>query len=77
MSAYNAGDLGSIPKLGRSPGEGNGNFLQYSCLENSMDRGVGQAEVYGIAESDTTRKKQNLFFYTRPFILGIDFGILE
>ena len=42
-----------------------------------MDRGVGQAEVYGIAESDTTRKKQNLFFYTRPFILGIDFGILE
>ena len=37
-SAYNAGDLGSIPGLGRSPGEGNGNPLQYSCLENSMDR---------------------------------------
>ena len=37
-SAYNAGDLGSIPVLGRSPGEGNGNPLHYSCLENPMDR---------------------------------------
>ena len=40
LSAYNAGDLGSIPGLGRSPGEGNGNPLQYSCLENPMDRGA-------------------------------------
>ena len=39
-SACNAGDLGSVPGLGRSPGEGNGNTLQYSCLENSMDRGA-------------------------------------
>ena len=39
-SACNAGDLGSIPGLGRSPGEGNGNPLQYSCLENPMDRGA-------------------------------------
>ena len=39
-SAYNAGDLGSIPELGRSPGGGNGNPLQYSCLENPMDREV-------------------------------------
>ena len=39
-SAYSVGDLGSIPRLGRSPGEGNGNPLQYSCLENSMNRGV-------------------------------------
>ena len=39
-SAYNAGDPGSIPGLERSPGEGNGNPLQYSCLENPMDRGV-------------------------------------
>ena len=39
-SAYNAGDLGSIPGLGRSPGEGNGNPLQYSCLENLMDGGT-------------------------------------
>ena len=42
-----------------------------------MDRGAGQAAVHGIAESDTTRKKQNLFFYMRPFTLGIDSGILE
>ena len=40
-SVYNAGDPGSIPGLGRSPGEGNGNPLQYSCLENHMDRGTG------------------------------------
>ena len=39
-SAYNVGDLGLIPGLGKSPGEGNGNLLQYSCLENSMDRGA-------------------------------------
>ena len=39
-SAYNAGDLGSIPGLGRSSGEGNGNPLQYSCLKNPMDRGA-------------------------------------
>ena len=39
-SAYNAGDLGSIPGLGRSPGEGNGKQFQYSCMENSMDRGA-------------------------------------
>ena len=39
-SAYNVGDLGSILGLGRSPGEGNGNPLQYSCLENSMERGA-------------------------------------
>ena len=40
VSACNAGDLGLIPGLGRSPGEGNGNPLQYSCLENPMDRGI-------------------------------------
>ena len=40
VSAYNAGDPGSIPGLGRSPGEGNGNPLQYSCPENPMDRGA-------------------------------------
>ena len=45
-SACNAEDLGSIPGSGRSPGEGNGNPLQYSCLENSMDRGAWQAKVH-------------------------------
>ena len=54
-SACNAGDLGSIPGSGRSPGEGNGNPLRYSCLENPMDRGAWQAIVYEVSkESDTT-----------------------
>ena len=48
-SACNAGDLGSIPGLGRFPGEGNGNPLQYSCLENPMGRGVWQATVHEVA----------------------------
>ena len=52
-SACNAGNLGLIPRLGRSPGEGNGNPLQYSCLENSTDRGVWQATVHGFAKSRT------------------------
>ena len=49
----NAGDMGSIPGSGRSPGEGNGNPLQYSCLENPMDEGVWQATVHGVAKSHT------------------------
>ena len=52
-STCNAGDPGLIPGLGRSPGEGNGSPLQYSCLENPMDRGTCQATVYGIAKSRT------------------------
>ena len=50
----NSGDIrdkGSIPELGRSPEEGNGNPLQYSCLENPMDRGAWQATVHGILQS--------------------------
>ena len=47
-SACNTGDLGSIPELGRSPGEGNGNPLQYSCLENSMDRESGGLQSMGL-----------------------------
>ena len=50
-SACNAGDLGLIPGLGRSPGEENGNPLQYSCLENPMDREAWQATVHGVANS--------------------------
>ena len=50
-SACNTGSLGSIPELGRSPGERNGNSLQYSCLENSTDRGICCATFHGITES--------------------------
>ena len=50
-STCNAGDLGSIPGLGRSPGEGNGYPLQFSCLENSTDRGAWQVTVYRVAKS--------------------------
>ena len=54
-SACNAGDLDSIPGSGRSPGEGNGNPLQYSCLGNPTDRGAWRATVHSIAkESDMT-----------------------
>ena len=52
-SAYNAGDLGSILGSGRSPGEENGNPLQYSCLGNPMDRGAWWATVHGVAKSRT------------------------
>ena len=56
----NAGDIrdaGSIPGLGRSPGGGHGNPLQYFCLENPMDRGAWQATVYGVAKSQTRLKQ--------------------
>ena len=52
-SACNAGDLGSIPGSGRSPGEGNGNPLQYSCLKNPTDTGAWWAAVHGVAKSRT------------------------
>ena len=53
-SACNAGDLGSIPGSESFPGGGNGNPLQYSCLQNPMDRGAWWATVHGVTESDTT-----------------------
>ena len=52
-SAHNAGDLGSVPGLGRSPGEGKGYPFQYSGLENSMDRGAWWATVHGVTKSQT------------------------
>ena len=52
-SAFNAADLTLIPGLGRSPGEENVNPLQYSCLENSMDRGAWWATVHGVTKSQT------------------------
>ena len=53
-SAYNAGDLGSIPGSGRSPGEGNGNPIQYSQLGNPLDRGAWWSIVHRVTELDTT-----------------------
>ena len=53
VSAGDIREAGSIPGLGRSPGEGNDNTLQYSCLENSMDRGAWLAIVHGVANSQT------------------------
>ena len=52
-SVCNEGDPGPISRSGRSPGEGNGNHLQYNCSENSMDRGAWQATVLGVAKSST------------------------
>ena len=57
----NAGDLDSMPELGGSPGEGNGNPLQYSCLENSMDGGAWWATVHGVAKSQT--RLSNFIFF--------------
>ena len=56
MTVSNMGDLGSIPGLGRSPGEGHDNPLQYSCLGNSIDRGAWRAIVYGVKESEMTEQ---------------------
>ena len=71
-SAWNAGDPGSIPGLGRSPGEGNGNPLQYSCLENPMEGGAWLgSNPWGRKESDMTERLQdrkhiiNVFFVNK------------
>ena len=68
-SAYNAGDPGLIPGSGRSPGEGNGNPFQYSCLENPMDRGAWQATVHRVAKSWT-----QLSDFTHTYIMGFPGG---
>ena len=62
-SACNGVDLGLIPGLGRSPREGNGNPVQYSCLENSMDRGAWKAIVHGVAKSQTELNNTSLSLY--------------
>ena len=75
-SAFNAGDQGLIPESGRSPGEGNGNPLQYYCLENSMDRGAWRATVHWVAKSWTQQKQLS----TAQHILGYElkaFNILR
>ena len=63
-SVCNAGDLGSIPGLGRSPGEGNGNPLQHSCLENPMDKGAWRATVHGVTRvrHDLVTKLNHLLY---------------
>ena len=67
-SACNEGDPGSIPGSGRSSGEGNGNPLPYSCLENPMDRGAWGATVHGHKESDSTEPLR-LYHYTIHYVI--------
>ena len=65
-SACNAGDPGLIPGSGRSPGEGNGNPLQYSCLENPMDGGAWRATVLGVTKSQTRLKLLSMQVSVEP-----------
>ena len=82
----NPGDTGLIPRSGRSPGEGNGNLLQYSCLENPINRGAWRAIVHGIAKSAMTEPLTHththvhtpddemfLFIFNNAFCLKVDF----
>ena len=62
VSACDEGDLGFIPESRRSPGEGNGNPLQYYCLENSMNGGAWWATVHGVTESDTESQSRLSYF---------------
>ena len=70
-NAGDARDMGSVPGLGRSPGEGNGNPPQYSCLENPMDAGAWKATVHGVAKSQTRMNDfTSLHFTWQPKCLG-------
>ena len=84
-SAYNVGDLGSIPGLGRSPGGGHGNLLQYSCLESFTDRGAWWATVHGVTKSQTRLSNQaqhssleiqNYIVKTFPNVLCLELYVL-
>ena len=68
-SACNTGDLGSIPGSGRSPGEGNGYPLQYSCPENSMDKGTWWSTVHGVVLSQTRLSDFNCFSF--PVLISL------
>ena len=69
-SACNAGDLGSIPGAGISPGEGNGNPLQYPCLENSMDRGSGWATAHRVTKSQTGLSNFHFHIHQKNILLA-------
>ena len=76
-SACNAGDMGSIIESGRSPGEGHGNPLQYSCLENSTDR-AWQATVHGVTRSQTQLSNLHfLCFYWNSGLLKVNLPFLD
>ena len=74
-SAHNAGDLGLISGSGRFPGEGNGNPLQYSCLENSVDRGAWRATVHGVTKSQT--RLSNLHTHTNTQLGFVPYSLYQ
>ena len=69
-SVGDIGDTGSVPSLGRSPGVGNGNPLQYSCLGNPMDKGTWQATVHRVAKSETQLKRQHTHIHPHIFFIS-------
>ena len=80
-SACSAGDLGSIPRSRRFPGEGNGNPLQYSCLENPIDGGAWWATVHGVAKSQTQLSNSLSLFFSdsvvqNPLAKAGDMGLI-
>ena len=70
-STFNEGDQGLIPGLGRSPGEGKGYPLQYSCLENSMDRGTRRATVHGVAKSKTRLSYLHFLYQCHSYLASL------
>ena len=69
-SACNAGDAGSTPESGISPGGGNGNALQYSCLENPMDRGVGWVIVHRVEKSRIITEQLSTYMHIKSYLLA-------